>query len=105
VKLSNYSFGCHGIPRRCFVIKGKPMPFCARCLGTSVGHIGSLLGYLLFTLPSIPIAVSGLLVMYADWLVQNKLTIYHSNLMRLCTGILGGFGMGSLIWKAVSWII
>lgn len=105
MKLSDYTFGCHGIPERCFVINKKHMPFCARCLGASIGHISSALFYFFYFLPSLYFAVIGLILMFADWYLQNTIKKYHSNLMRLVTGIVGGFSMGIIIWKIIDLII
>lgn len=80
------------------------MPFCARCLGASIGHVSSLLIYIFFSLPAIYFSFIGLAVMYADWALQNK-AVYHSNIMRLITGITGGLAMGVIIWSIVDFII
>ncbi len=81
------------------------MPFCARCLGASIGHLSCAVCYFIFTLPVFYFALLGLAILYADWYSQNTLKLYHSNLMRLVTGIAGGFGMGIIIWKVVDLII
>ena len=105
MKLAGYSFGCHGIPERCFTIKGRHMPFCARCLGASIGHLLCALCYLVFTLPPFYFSILGLAIMFADWFSQNKWKFYHSNLMRLVTGTVGGFAMGIIIWTIVDLVI
>ena len=81
------------------------MPFCARCLGASIGHLSCAVCYFIFTLPAFYFSLLGLAALYADWYSQNTLKLYHSNLMRLVTGIAGGFGMGIIIWKVVDLII
>jgi uncharacterized membrane protein len=105
MKLSEYTLGCHGIPERCFSINKKHMPFCARCLGASIGHISSAICFFWYYLPSFYIAVLGLGVMFADWYLQNTLKKYHSNLMRLATGIIGGFSMGIILWSSIGFIL
>jgi uncharacterized membrane protein len=105
MQLAGYTFGCHGIPERCFSIRGRHMPFCARCVGASIGHVACAVCYLAFTLPAFYLAFPGLAIMFADWYSQNKRKLYHSNLMRLVTGIAGGYGMGLIIWKIVAQII
>ena len=47
----------------------------------------------------------GLAIMFADWYLQNKWKLYHSNLMRLVTGIAGGYAMGLIIWTIVALLI
>ncbi|PZR26432.1 MAG: hypothetical protein DI535_14270 [Citrobacter freundii] len=97
MRLSNLHPGCHGIPERCFKIKGKAMPFCARCLGASAGHVTGLTAGIF--LPAVPFycLFAALLIMLADWNMQNKLHRYHSNISRLITGVGGGFAVGELI--------
>ncbi len=77
------------------------MPFCARCLGTSIGHLVCTVGYFVFDLLPFYLSFLGLAIMFADWYSQNKWKLYHSNLMRLTTGIIGGFAMGTIIWTFV----
>jgi uncharacterized membrane protein len=99
---------CHQIPERCFKINGKPMPFCARCFGCSIGHV---LVFVLFltgilflagTLPALLIAASGMVVMFVDWSIQNHFKLVSNNYSRFITGILGGGGIGIFIWTFIS---
>lgn len=103
--LKGYTLGCHGIPERCFKIKGQSMSFCARCLGASIGHITAAINY--FTFPMLPIwfAALGLSVMFSDWYLQNKKKLYHNNLARFLTGSIGGYSVGLIIWLTVDKII
>ena len=105
MKFNEYTLGCHGIPERCFKINEKHMPFCARCLGACIGHISSTLCYFFYFLPSIYFSLLGLIIMFGDWYFQNSLEKYHSNIMRLVTGIIGGFSMGIIIWGIIDFII
>jgi uncharacterized membrane protein len=100
-----FNLGCHGIPERCFIIRGKHMPFCARCLGASIGHIWSFMNFLLFPMLPIIFASMGLVIIYVDWYLQNKVKAYHSNSSRLITGIIGGYCVGVIIWTVVGKII
>ena len=101
MKFSDYTFGCHGIPERCFKLKGKHLPFCARCLGASIGHILCPLIYFLYCLPTLLFSPIGLIVMFTDWTLQNKLKLYHSNILRFITGIIGGYSVGLIIWTII----
>lgn len=103
--LKEYSFGCHGIPERCFKINNKHMPFCARCLGASIGHISCALVYVFYLLPSFQWSILGCIIMFLDWYVQNTLNWYQSNILRLLTGIIGGFAIGIVIWKTMQFLI
>lgn len=91
--LKNLTFGCHGITNRCFKINGLPMPFCARCLGSAIGHVLCIFNFFLFPLFPLWISGIGLLIMLIDWCFQNKIKLYHSNISRLITGILGGYAV------------
>ncbi len=99
--MTNFTFGCHGIPERCFKIKNKHLPFCARCLGASIGHILCVLCYFFYILPAVYLSFLGLSLMLLDWYLQNSIKLYHSNLMRLITGTIGGFSMGIILWKVI----
>lgn len=73
------------------------MPFCARCLGASIGHLAGILICVLvkpITWYYLPVALG---IMLADWTLQNKLSVYQSNILRLLTGILGGVAVSGLI--------
>lgn len=100
-----YHFGCHGIPKRCFVFKGKPMPFCARCFGVSIGHVAVAISYFVFFLPTLWIALVGLTVMLIDWYFQNKLKLYHNNISRLISGVFGGYSVGLIMWFCLDVLI
>ena len=95
-------FGCHGIPERCFVFKGKPMPFCARCLGASMGHLTAFLLFIVGALPNEIIALIFITIMGVDWSLQRWFGILSTNPRRLITGIAGGLGVGVLIWTGTA---
>lgn len=93
--------GCHGIPDRCFAYRGKLIPFCARCLGASLGHIVAFGLFLNGSLPGIFIAIVLMLIMGIDWSLQKWFGIISTNLRRLTTGISGGLGVGVIIWTGI----
>jgi len=95
------NFGCHKIPERCFLYKGYPMPFCSRCFGCSIGHIIAFILFITGYLPSILIAIILIMPMGIDWSIQKFFGIMSNNYRRLITGILGGFGIGVIIWILV----
>jgi len=102
VNLNEYI--CHGIPNRCFKINGKHMPICARCTGAGIGHIIAFIAFAMqYKVAYYWIAVLPI-IMLADWVLQNKIHAYNSNLSRLITGICGGLGVGILFWDIISWI-
>lgn len=104
IQRKNINLGCHKIPDRCFSIKGKTMPFCARCLGCSIGHILSLILFLSEKLPSFFIAFMLIIPLGVDWSVQKFFGFMSNNRRRLITGILGGLGVGVIIWKII-WML
>jgi uncharacterized membrane protein len=81
------------------------MPFCARCLGASIGHLSCAVSYFLFTLPAFYFSFLGLAIMFGDWFSQNKWKLYHSNIMRLVTGVAGGYAVGIILWTIVDLFI
>jgi len=97
MKTIQIHWGCHGIPARCFKVQGKAMPFCARCLGASIGHLAGIPASIFLKSAGWHWLLAGLMIMLADWLFQNKYKIYHSNLSRLATGITGGFSVAASI--------
>lgn len=94
--------GCHGIPERCLPYKGKPMPFCARCLGASIGHVGAFVLFLTGSLPSMPVSIIFVGAMGVDWSLQKWAGIMSNNNRRLVTGVLGGLGLGAIIWSGLN---
>jgi uncharacterized membrane protein len=105
IGIKNINLGCHGIADRCFLFRGRPMPFCSRCLGCSVGHIFSFLLFIFGFLPNLAIATVFILPLAIDWLAQEFFGIISNNWRRLFTGILGGFGIGIMIWKSLMLVI
>jgi len=101
VELLQLGARCHRIPERCIVIRGWRMPFCARCFGASIGHVLSIaLAIAGYRLPPL-ISLAFLAVMLLDWGLQYQFGIMSTNTRRLITGILGGFGVNSLLIAAV----
>lgn len=78
------------------------MPLCARCLGASMGHIFVAAQFLIFDVPHWAWSFPLLAAMLLDWTSQNKWSLYHSNISRLVTGIMGGYAVGLLIWSSLS---
>lgn len=84
--------GCHQRPDRSFFAGGKyQFPVCARCTGVILGYIAAICTVSL----SIPVALCLLLcgVMFLDWLIQFLAIRSSTNIRRLITGIMGGFGL------------
>lgn len=102
--IRNFNWYCHGIPERCLVVRGRRMDICARCFGSNIGHVTALSLFVIGYLPSWYWGALLLAIMFADWGAQEFFQHMSNNPRRVVTGILGGFGMGVLIWSAVSCI-
>ncbi|TFH50013.1 MAG: DUF2085 domain-containing protein [Methanothrix sp.] len=92
-------FGCHGIPERCIKIGEWRMPFCARCLGASIGHLLSIGLAISGAIVSPTLGASLVGLMLIDWGLQRFCGIASTNPRRLATGIAGGFGVNTLIFS------
>ena len=84
--------GCHQIASRSFFYKGYQFPICARCTGVLVGYILALIffeviivGYVFCIALIIPMLVDG---------GTQLFKLRESNqLLRIITGIMGGYGI------------
>jgi len=99
-----FIWGCHGITERCFVINGKPMKICARCFGSTIGHVVSIIVLVLGKLPPWYISCILIVPVAIDGLIQNYLKIMSNNIRRFLTGLLGGFGIGAILWGSLFFI-
>ena len=94
--------GCHQRADRSFFIRGKQFPVCARCTGVLIGQSFAIILCVVGLRIPIYISVLFLLIMFTDWLIQ-KLNIKEStNIRRLVTGLLGGYGYVVLLAKLCS---
>jgi uncharacterized membrane protein len=96
--------GCHGIPERCLVIGGKRMTICARCFGSIIGHCAAFVCLLTGALPPWYIAIILFIPIGVDWGLQQFFGVMSTNFRRLITGIIGGFGVGALIWAMIRFV-
>lgn len=104
IKLLPLIFGCHQLPERSFVIKGKQCSLCVRCTGELAGIIIASLTYLWGT-PTVPILFLLLLPLILDGGVQ-LLTTYQSNhFKRMTTGLLFGYAVLTLILLSASHVL
>lgn len=98
------NWGCHGIPERCLVIKGKRMQICARCFGCNIGHVISFLLFILGMLPHWYWGFVAIGIMLFDWGLQEFMKIMSNSFRRIITGIIGGLGVGILLWSFVYYL-
>lgn len=95
--------GCHQMPERSFFVGGYQLPLCARCTGIVIGHVAGIVVSLFHSIPFW--SLIGTLPLMVDGMVQ-KLTSYEStNIRRLMTGILYGFGMMSACISAIRCVV
>lgn len=87
--------GCHQMPERSFFINGFQFPVCARCTGVIISSIIATIVFFKKKLPiGLCIAMSS--VMLFDWGLQYLKIKESTNLRRLITGLIGGFGYSTL---------
>lgn len=98
------AMGCHQMPERSFFIKGYQFPVCARCTGVLIGQF---IGIIMFLIKQrISVLVAGLLcaIMFGDWFIQKRGILMSTNMRRLFTGILGGYGYITILLYLVKFI-
>ncbi|MGN0696552.1 MAG: DUF2085 domain-containing protein [Oscillospiraceae bacterium] len=96
--------GCHQMPERSFFIHGCQLPVCARCTGVFIGYLLALI-VLPFYLLSVKSCILFCGIMFADWFVQFLKIRESTNVRRLITGILGGYGLFSLYINIILYIV
>ncbi|MBP3759812.1 MAG: DUF2085 domain-containing protein [Firmicutes bacterium] len=87
---------CHQRPERSFFVKGYQMPVCARCEGELIGILAALIAVWFLRPPYWLMAVM-MVPMAADGLIQGFTKYESTNLRRLITGILFGFGITMIV--------
>ena len=87
--------GCHQLPDRSFHFHGYQFPICARCTGVLLSYPFAII---LFFSKRISIlgAIVFSLIMLIDWVIQFLNICESTNFRRLCTGIIGGYGVMTL---------
>lgn len=84
--------GCHQRADRSFFINGWQFPVCARCTGVIIGQAA---GSFVCMRKKIPLYASAICceATLLDWSLQQAGIKPSTNLRRLVTGFLGGFGL------------
>ena len=106
-KLMNYGnkLGCHQLPKRSFFIKGYQFPICARCTGVIIGELVAIILLLLSIKTNIFINFIFLSIMGIDWFIQFINILESTNLRRLITGFLGGFGLTYIYYHLIIYFL
>lgn len=89
-----YSYICHQMENRTFIIYNKPMFICARCFGI---YLGSFFLFFLLTISNkfkgilssidLKIIILAILPILLDWSINFTLRVESTNLVRLLTGL------------------
>ena len=86
-------YGCHQIPERCFTIRNRQFPICARCSGVLFGQIIGIILIMSKVLIPLCLALLFIGVMGIDWLIQFLNIRKSTNLRRFISGTLCGVGL------------
>ena len=85
-------FGCHRRADRSFFVRGRQLPLCARCTGELAGILCCVPVCFFWRLP-VWVCVLLLVPMVTDGLVQRFTAYESTNLRRVVTGFLFGWGL------------
>ena len=101
-------FICHRIPERTFNFRGHYFPVCSRCTGFYIGAVSYFIVvyyfYVQYTITLIILALLMLIPPFLDGFTQLIGTRESTNILRFCTGLLGGIGLAIII-KAIKWVL
>ncbi|MCP1101725.1 putative membrane protein [Aequitasia blattaphilus] len=101
--IGNHS-GCHQLPERSFFYKGKQFPVCARCTGVAIGQMVAVIAGVFLRIP-LALSLSLLGIMGIDWGIQELKIKKSTNIRRLITGALGGFGVVGVYFAMFRFLI
>jgi len=77
------------------------MRICARCFGSNIGHIAALIALGFGVFPKWYWSLLLVAPLAVDWGLQEKFGVMSNNTRRLVTGVLGGLGVGFIVWGAL----
>lgn len=89
-------FGCHQLRERSFIINGKQLPLCSRCLGVYGGLLLSIPIALFYPL-NFHVAILLMLFMIIDGETQFLGLRESNNYIRLFTGLFFSYGLVSIV--------
>jgi len=96
--------GCHQIAERSFFIRGRQFPVCARCTGMFLGY--AVFGTTAWIyIPRVYISAAFMALMLLDWALQRFGIAESTNMRRLVTGILCGYGFLGTVTAAVKYAV
>jgi len=101
-------FICHRKPERTFKIQGYYFPVCSRCTGFYIGAFSYFIyvyfNFVEYTHSLIFIAFLMLIPAFMDGSTQLFGFRKSNNLLRFCTGLIGGIGLAILV-KTIKMLI
>lgn len=101
-------FICHRKPERTFKIREHYFPVCSRCTGFYIGAFSYFIyvyfNFVEYTTQLIFIAFLMIIPTFIDGTTQLSGFRESNNLIRFCTGLIGGIGLAILI-KALKYFI
>ena len=97
--------GCHQMESRSFSYKGYQFPVCARCTGVILGQFSAMISLLFGLRLPIYAALIFIAVMGLDWGIQYLKIRESSNIRRLISGLLCGFGLTFIYFYVIRFIV
>ena len=92
-----FSTTCHQKANRSFFFNNYQCPICARCTGLLIGYILGIVALFFNSKISIVLSLFLIGIMFIDWFIQHKKILYSTNIRRLLTGTLCGFGIINIL--------
>ncbi len=96
--------GCHQRADRSFFYKKSQFPLCARCTGVVIGYLLAIV-VIPFFLFDFRLSILCCATMFIDWFVQYVGILKSTNMRRLLTGTIGGFGIITCEFNAILYAI
>lgn len=90
-----FGWVCHQRPQRTWVLDGRPLAVCVRCLGIYMGALAGAVAGLRF---SRALLYSALAVLAAEWLAEATIWPGAPAGLRFSTGLLSGFFLVPALW-------
>lgn len=97
MNFANKYWGCHQMPERSYSIHGYQLPVCARCTGIILGEILSATLFLLGVRLSVTAYIALMILLVLDGTVQYATKYCSTNIKRLLSGLLFGYGFIGVI--------
>ena len=100
-----FSSTCHQRADRSFFLKNYQFPLCARCTGMILGYIFAIVAIIILGSISVIVSFIFMGIMFLDWFIQFKRLKESTNIRRLITGIIGGYGVVGLLFNIIKLLV